>query len=255
MLITVKKQQGLTLVELMISLVIGLIITGGVLNIYVTSIKGNTDNLRISMLNQELRSMLHLIDHDIRRAGFWAAVPRTDDLSIDPFMSSPNDLNISAKAGEAVNSCITYSYDLDKDKLVDVGNSATSAPFNAAPYDTGNMEQFGFRVNGTSLEMRTGLASPVESTFNCDSGAWTSVSDNNTEITALTFTLTTQYLNVTNGASCSPTTTNCCTSGQACQMIRDVNINITGRLANDTNVIKTVTTTTRIRNDKYVVMP
>lgn len=239
----------------MISLVIGLIITGGIINIYVTSVKGNTDNLRISMLNQELRSMLHLVDRDIRRAGFWAAVPGSDDLSADPFMSDSNDLNVSEKSGEAINSCITYSYDLDKDKLVDVGSSATTAPFNAIPYDTGSMEQFGFRVNGTSVEMRTGLASPSESTFNCDSGTWTNLSDSNTEITALTFNLTTQYLNVTNSAVCSPATTNCCTSGQACQLIRDVNINITGRLANDTNVVKTVTALTRIRNDKYMVMP
>lgn len=255
MLMTNKKQQGLSLIELMIGLTIGLILTGIVLKIYITSVKSSSDNLNITMLNQELRSLLHLIDHDVRRAGFWAAVPGTDDLSTDPFMSSPNDLNISATTGEAANSCITYSYDLDKDKLVDVGTSATAAPFNAAPYDSGNIEQYGFRLNGTSVEMRTGLASASESSFDCNSGAWTGVTDSNTEITGLDFNLTTQYLNVTNGAACSPATTNCCTTGQACQLIRDVSISITGRIVNDPNVVKTVTASTRIRNDKYIVIP
>ena len=250
-----KLQLGLTLVELMVGLVVGLMLTGVIANIYLTSFKGNADNLKMTALNQEMQSLLHLLDHDIRRAGFWAAVPGTDDLSADPFMSSPNDLVISEKTGEAADSCVTYSYDLDKDKLVDVGTVATAAPFNAAPYDSGGAEQYGFRLNGTAVEMRTGLASVSESAFDCDSGAWSKITDDNTEITALNFTLTTQYLNVTNGAACSPATTNCCASGEACQLIRDANITVVGRLVNDVGVIKTATGRTRIRNDKYVVMP
>lgn len=236
-------------------MVIGLLLTSVVIKIYSSSVKGNTDNLRISMLNQELSSMLHFIDRDIRRAGFWAAVPGTDDLSTDPFITAPNDLTVAKKTGELDDSCVTYSYDLDKDKLIDVGSSATSPPFNAAPYDIGGMEQFGFRLNNTKVQMRTGLSSPSETSFDCDSGAWETVTDKNTEITDLTFNLATQYLNVTNGVACSPATTNCCLSGQACQIIRDINIRITGRIANDTSVVKTVTAKTRIRNDKYIEMP
>ena len=222
---------------------------------YITSLNASNDNLRISMLNQELRSMLHLIERDVRRAGFWAGIPGTDDLSANPFMSTPNDLLVSEKLGESANSCITFSYDLDKDKLVDVGNVATSPPFNAAPYDTGGMEQFGFRLNGTAVQMRTGLFTASESNIDCDSGAWDTISDNNTEITQLDFLVSTQYLNVTTGSACSPVESNCCTTGQSCQLIRDISVNISGRIASDPSVIKSVSTLTRIRNDKYQVVP
>lgn len=255
MLASGPNQQGLTLVELMVGLVVGLILTAGVLKIYITNMNANRSNLQISMLNQELRSMLHLVEKDVRRAGFWAGVPGTDDMSTNPFLAEPNDLVVSEKAAEIANSCITYSYDLDKDKLVDVGPIATSAPFDADPYDLGGMEQFGFRLNGTSVQMRTGLLTATETDIDCDSGTWIRISDNNTEVTQMDFQLTTQYLNVTNGAACSPSTTNCCNSGDACQLIRDLNITITGRLANDPAVIKTVSALTRIRNDKYIVMP
>lgn len=250
-----SNQQGLSLVELMVGLVVGLILTGGVLKMYISSLHANNDNLKISMLNQELRSMLHIIERDVRRAGFWAGVPGTDDLSANPFMTTPNDLSVSEKLGEAANSCVMYSYDLDKDKLVDVDSVATSAPFNAAPYDTGGMEQFGFRLNGSAVQMRTGLFAVNESTFDCDSGAWDTITSNNTEITALDFLVSTQYLNVTTGMACSPVDTNCCATGESCQLIRDLSINITGRITSDPAVIKNVSTLTRIRNDKYLVMP
>jgi len=250
-----SKEQGLSLVELMVGLAVGLLLTTGILNFYLTSMKASTDNLQMSMLNQELRSMLHIVDRDIRRAGFWAGVPGTDDLSANPFMSDPNDLLISEKTGEPAGSCVIYSFDLDKDKQVDVGSASTSAPFNAPPYDLGSVEQFGFRLNGTSVEMRTGLATASEATLDCDSGAWTTVTDNHTEITQFSFTLNTQYLNVSTGSACSPVTTNCCASGESCQLIRDVNINITGQLVNDNSVVKTVAALTRVRNDKYIVMP
>ena len=249
------SQQGFSLVELMVGLTIGLLLTAGIINFYITSMKANTDNLQISMLNQELRSMLHIIDRDIRRAGYWAGVPGTDDLSANPFLTGPNDLVISQKTGVAANSCVIYSYDLDKDKLVDVGSAATSALFTSTPYDLGNVEQFGFRLSGNSVQMRTGLATVGESTIDCDSGAWNTITDSHTEITQFSFTLNTQYLNVSSGMACSPANINCCASGEACQLIRDVEINISGRLTHDASVVKSVSGLTHVRNDKYIVMP
>jgi len=249
-----KLQNGFTLVELMVGLAIGLLITAGVLGFYINSMKAHRETLEISMLNQEVNSMLHLIDHDIRRAGFWAGVPGTDDMSTNPFMTSPNDLLIGAKTGEAADSCVIYSYDLNKDKQIGVGSAATAAPFNAPPYDLANIEQFGFRLVGNNVQIRTGLAMPGETTFDCDSGAWTNLSDKNTEITNLKFTLNTHYLDVSAGATCLPNV-NCCLSGNACQLIRDVSVDISGRLLHDPNIVKSVSAATRIRNDKYMVMP
>jgi len=250
-----RSQHGFTLIELMVSLAIGLLITSGVLSFYISSMQAHRENLEMSMLNQELNAMLHLIDHDIRRAGFWAGVPGTDDLATNPFMASPNDVVISEKSGETAGSCVIYSYDLNKDKQIGVGSAATAAPFNAPPYDFTNVEQFGFRRVGNAVQMRTGLAIVNEATLDCDSGAWTALSDKSTEITQLSFSLNTQYLDVTTGATCTPINSNCCVTGDACQLIRDISIQMSGRLLRDPSIIKSVSTITHIRNDKYMVMP
>jgi len=250
-----QSQRGFTLVELMVGLAIGLLITSGVLSFYISSMRANRENLELSMLNQELNSMLLLIEHDVRRAGFWAGIPGTDDMSTNPFMANSNDVTISEKTGEPAGSCVLYSYDLNKNKQIGVGSAATAAPFNAPPYDLANVEQFGIRWVGNTVQMRTGLALPSEVSLDCDSGAWANLSDKNTEITNLKFTLNTQYLDVSAGATCTTINTNCCVSGHACQLIRNVSVEISGRLVHDPSIAKSVSALTRIRNDKYMVMP
>lgn len=244
----------MTLVELMVSMTIGLMITLAATSVYVNSVKGNSANLKQAMLNQEMRSLIHLMERDIRRAGFWSAVPKSDDLSANPFMSGEDDLSVSEKTGESAGSCVTYSYDLDKDMSIGVGPAATAAPFDAAPYDQDNMEQFGFRASNNKVQMRTGLATPAEDIFSCDTGAWLNVTDKNILVSKLEFTPSTKYLNVEDNLICG-TGINCCVSGKACQLIRDISITVTAQLADDASVVKTVTAKTRIRNDKYFIAP
>jgi len=64
------KQKGATLVELLISLVIGLIIAASMLGIYVNSTANSSLILKSSKLNQELTSLMTVMVNDIRRAGY-----------------------------------------------------------------------------------------------------------------------------------------------------------------------------------------
>ena len=64
-----SMQRGFTLIELMISIVIGLIILTAVIGMFVTMIKADNDYLKSIRLNQELRSSMSLITRNIRRAG------------------------------------------------------------------------------------------------------------------------------------------------------------------------------------------
>jgi len=224
-----KSQAGFSLAELMIGAVIGLLVLSGVIAMYSTTIGASTDNLQAARLYQELRGSLGVMVTDIRRAGYWAGVPGTNNMTVNPFHLGNNDVTVS-DVGAAIGGCITYAYDLDKDTAVGDGTGGLT------------MEQFGFRLNGNAIQMRTS-----GNVFSCNDGVWQDVTDVNTDITNLSFVMTESCLNViTELVSCP------CATGDPCQHIRQVDITVSGRLVNDAQVQQTLTESVRIRNDKYV---
>ena len=66
-----RKPTGFSLVELMISIVVGLVVVAGVISVFASAVKSHTDNLRMTRLNQELRTTMTLMTRELRRAGFW----------------------------------------------------------------------------------------------------------------------------------------------------------------------------------------
>ena len=90
MLTTHKQQAGVTLVELMIGLLVGLIVIAAGMNIFTTSIRGQTDNINLTRLNQDMRTMMDIMARDIRRAGFVTSDPETNFASLqnNPFFDS-----------------------------------------------------------------------------------------------------------------------------------------------------------------------
>lgn len=127
-------------------------------------------------------------------------------------------------------SCIVYSYDWDEDGVVDTD------------------EHFGFRVNDGNLQMHT--AGAIDS--NCgESGTWTQVNTNNVTITSLEFT-TANYncLNITTGADCTAVAP---ATGDILLTEREVGITLSGRLASDSSVSRTLMESVRVRNDRLTV--
>lgn len=144
-----KNQQGLTLIEIMIAMLIGILMIGSVLTMFVTNVRSNSDNVAMIRLNQELRSVMGFISDEIKRAGYSGDLEETD--FNDDFALSAN--------------CLRYSYDEDGD-----GNQDAN-------------ERFGFRAidsDGDSIPdtiqwARTNTdASPV---CNAAAGAWQSVTE------------------------------------------------------------------------------
>jgi len=64
------RARGLTLVELMIGILVGMILVAAVISVYVASIRSNTAVLTMAQLNHEVRSVAEIVANDIRRAGF-----------------------------------------------------------------------------------------------------------------------------------------------------------------------------------------
>ncbi len=68
-------QRGLTLVEMMVALVIGLIVLGVIVAVFWNTLQSSNANLRMTRVAQELRAVMDLMIQDLRRAGYWALAP------------------------------------------------------------------------------------------------------------------------------------------------------------------------------------
>ena len=66
-----NKQRGLTLIEIMIALVIGLIITAGIIQVFSSTRQSNRVHEAISRMQETGRMALEVLARDIRMADFW----------------------------------------------------------------------------------------------------------------------------------------------------------------------------------------
>lgn len=149
------NQKGMTLIELMISMVVALIVIGGATAIFISTLRSTNDNIRSLQLNEELRAATEVMVAEIRRAGYlynsslYAAAAASRDPSLSVSLPS---LEVSADG-----TCITYAYDRNLD-----GNF--------------NGEHHGFRLGGNGeIEYWTPGADAMPA---CDDGEnWTAITN------------------------------------------------------------------------------
>jgi len=121
---TIQIQRGITLIEMMIAMLLGLIVTGTIITIFISNVRSTTENVRMIQLNQELRAAMSFITDEMKRAGY----------SSDSDPSYMNTLAAFDDDGDGVNDCFIYAYDTDSS-----GGAVTAA------------ETFGFRLNNNEL--------------------------------------------------------------------------------------------------------
>lgn len=120
-------QRGLSLVELMVGLTVGILVIFGALSMFAVSARGARDTLSAARLNAEVRTAMDVMVADIRRAGYGG----------DAFTQT-GDTDLAVYDG---GTCLVYSYD----KYLD-GVLSTASPY----------EYFGFRVDGGEIKVRSG---------------------------------------------------------------------------------------------------
>lgn len=297
---------GLSLVELLISLAVGLMLLSSVLGIFGATIKSEGDNLRATRLNQEVRRIMDVIDRDIRRAGYWALaahayrtsgelvpssttgsitltsskadfapfgsgiVGRTILSSIDggkalitryisdnkveadvisnfastkphapawwiisnPFFDKENNLQINATG-----TCIQYSYDINKDSIVN------------------DNERFAYKLHNSRINMHQG------GSVNCTTGVgnWVDLSDSNI-IVVNSFSVSLskfQCINVSvsPNSDCNPSSATYVApvAGNVLVWIRSADVAISASLTADQAVTHSIVQTIRIRNDAVYI--
>lgn len=213
-----KQQRGFTMVELLMGLGVGIFLLGSGIYLYSVLMSSFYSLLASNRLELQMTSAMNSMVTNIRRAGYYASAVGNiaQGSNTNPFMASAVDLQTPSS------SCILFAYDADVNSALPATNSTTSD------------ERFGYRLSGTVVQGRP----LTDSAFSCSSGVWENLTDPNLiQITNLTFTI-------------SPTVVTLNAIGNTL-VIRNVTISITGRLANDATVTRTMTETVRVRNDKF----
>ncbi len=184
MILDLDKQQGVTLIELMISLALGLLLMVALMSIYINTIGANADSLNVTRLNQEGVALMNVITSEIRRAGYDGDV-KDDDLYDNQFnatdSTNPTELMVydsatttlarPTQSGATISGdCILFGYDADDDGVLDTN------------------EAKGFRLIGNQIQMRTGAS--LSDFDDCTAGQWQVISDSNRiSVTTLSFSL------------------------------------------------------------------
>jgi len=268
-LIMHKYQRGVTLVELMVGMVVGLIVIAIVGTLFITTLGGSRDALQSMKLNQELRAAMDIIVSDVRRAGMWGgaltAIPDINGDVINPFttrvVAGATDLSIYDYDGVVGGrNCLVYSYDR---------------------LENGTRPLFGFRLNSDGVLQtmrRADITAVVGGTEACAAANIEGLTDPNTVVvTALTFSvegsrclnldrMTTpippalpqpiEWENPVGAAIDTPACANTAATGYTSEIgdhlleTRQLLVTLTGRSARDPNVTMTLQESVNIRNNR-----
>lgn len=138
-----QQQAGLSIVELMVGLTVGLLVIAAAAGVFAGQLHHTRRSVVEARLHQDLRAATTLLVRDLRRAGHWQAALRHTQW---PAQDNPyRDVAVSD-----AQQTIAYQYSRDEDADNDVVDAH---------------EQFGFRVNQQVLYTRAGT------------GQWQSLTD------------------------------------------------------------------------------
>ena len=215
-----RGQRGLSLIELMIGLAIGLFITaiGGTL--LASHVRENRSLLLEARLMQDLRTAADVITRDLRRAGHWAGAT-SGVWSADTAAVLSNPYAAVAPAGAASDATsFRYSRDTTENNVVD------------------SNEQFGFRLRNGVIEMLLG------------GSGWQALTDTGT-LSVSSFSVSPSVERIDLQGSCSKPCPAGSTTCPPQQEVRSLALLISGRSATDASVTRSVRSQVRLRNDSF----
>jgi len=186
--VSAQFERGFNLIELMVSIVIGMLVVAGALSLIVAMNTSNASTVESARLTQELRATLQLIADDLRRAR------RLND----PF----REIGKGALAGaqtpplpyygpydtitNPTSDCILYSYQGQETNSTSIDTADRTVSNDRAIYRDTTLGTVILRSNQTAA--RVGATAPVASTVTCAAGGTaTTLSSAQIEITQLRF--------------------------------------------------------------------
>lgn len=245
---SILHQRGLSIVEFMVGIAVGLLIVGGATKLFADYVVSNKRMLLETRVNQDLRAAADIVARDVRRAGYWenalAGVWGTGSVAVAPNPHLTGAGAILPTAGTTNE--ITYTY---------ARTSGGTGGLDSSEYA-------GFRlqaVNGVNtLHMRDGLAS-----------GWQPITDPGTvRITAFTVTPAANPLTSNLSGYCGCLARLTCVNNNDPTGVNDIanptfnpagvptltiasfQIALTGQAVNDAAVTRSVSETVRVRSPR-----
>ena len=256
-MMTKQQQKGMTLIELMISIALGMAVISMVIVVYIGTVTNNVTTLKTTKLNQELSTLMGVMVNDIRRAGYSFGLTPTDptanifnvfgttSLTVIKNVDNPSTIIPLGPIalGDTNGECILYTYDRSN-------NGAAEAS-----------EFFGFRLFKGAVQMRISGSNTINCNLNAD--VWTTVTSSDIVITALQFDrqssacINTAEPNLmdddVDGDIDEADEFNCHVTAPSASDLtvdtQEVKITLNGHLADDNNVALTLESSVRVRND------
>ncbi len=106
-----RSQRGVTLVELMVALTLGLLVVSAVVGAYLSASRNHTQDERIGRMQENARHAMRILSQDLSMISFWG--PVVDSVSINGRLrdcTTTPDIAIAEKcAGFYANSVLTMS--------------------------------------------------------------------------------------------------------------------------------------------------
>lgn len=212
-----KRQRGLSLVELMVGIAVGLFIVAGTVTLATSQLSENRRVLLETQVQQDLRATADIIARDLRRAGRQSDNDALLNVAQPPPVAQPaaNPLAVVTIAGAAGNADLRFSY-----------------------LQPSNVTQAGFQRNAGAGTIRMLIG-----------GNWQDLTDPNAlNITAFDVVPDagpTAPLRLPCPRLCPDGTENCWPTLQ----VRELQVTIAGQARSDPAVAHQVTTRVRLRND------
>lgn len=80
---SLHSQRGLTLVELMISLTLGLVLLAGIGTLFVYTNRSNRQNEMLASMQDQARFALSTLSRDLSMAGYWGGMGQVNEIQPD----------------------------------------------------------------------------------------------------------------------------------------------------------------------------
>ncbi len=189
-MITRKKNRGLSLIELMVSMAVSLLLFAGLMAFYVDTLESNGLSLKSSRLNQEASAVMGVMINEIRRAG--------SDGGGDPVNNAFNNSNTTKL--NIIKDWVSDATDFIAPEDADAGDGGNCVLFTYDGFKTGSRngvvtadEYKGYRrniVSGVGVVEMLRLGTASSSTRNCNGANedWVQITDPGlVNVTALNF--------------------------------------------------------------------
>lgn len=214
-----RQQRGLSLVELLVALALGLFLVWQGLTLLTVHLLENRDLTLQARLTQDLRSAALALARDVRRAGHWGEADAGLARGETPARANPY-LALAPEAAASDSVRLRYSRDATENHRVDAN------------------EEFGYRLRNHAVDVLLG-------------GSWQTLTDaGSVRITALR--VTPRSVEIEQPGLCERPCPPVPAAGTACPpraRVSHLTIEISGQSPRDPSLQRTLRTSARVRND------